>query len=549
MRAVPFRIAFVAGLDEGGRSGFASRDRTSPLDLRREARAGDVSPRDRDRAAFLDVLLCTRDAFYLSYVAVEPNSGQALGPSSIVLELADALAPYLGAASSRDALLSITRRFPLHRFGSSPGATSPGATSMIDSPGVHRERWACRVRDELRAHLRATGHPIPDEDGQLALLGHASQHTLREELAVGGGSGGKDVVATRTSRSLSIANLRGFLEYPIQAWAQAALGLDELPDDDPAEQSDEPFHLAKKDRAGILREAFATHLRDSERPLEHCYDDTVADLQLRGQFPVGVFADAARALDLGVLQRWREGLGQISLAHVARFGFGRAWSPGAELRPALAIDLPGGRSVRLVGQTELLIAGPDRFLSVVPMLRELERRTAYHLRGAFDHVVLAAAGIANGGHAHQLIDPEGRCSRIQHAAWSERDARTYLAGLATELLDHSHGYLLPFETLAKALGGKPNTRTYGDPTHGLGYGPVERRDGLAMPVDVMAIAQRRLRPLVERMFGDHSFEISRSSPPTTRPPPPPPPFSTGAPTVPPSPGARPMLTVIKGGRP
>ena len=45
--------------------------------------------------------LTASSAWFLSYVAIEPNSGQPLGPSSIVLELADALAPYLGAPSSR----------------------------------------------------------------------------------------------------------------------------------------------------------------------------------------------------------------------------------------------------------------------------------------------------------------------------------------------------------------------------------------------------------------------------------------------------------------
>ncbi|HEX4421271.1 MAG TPA: exodeoxyribonuclease V subunit gamma, partial [Kofleriaceae bacterium] len=126
MRGVPFRVAFVAGLDEGA---FPASDHTSPLDLRREPRAGDVPPRDRDRAAFLDVLLGTRDALYLSYVATEEKSGQPLAPSSIVLELADALAPYLGARSSREALAAMTVRHPLHRHGRATGGLAGGASS------------------------------------------------------------------------------------------------------------------------------------------------------------------------------------------------------------------------------------------------------------------------------------------------------------------------------------------------------------------------------------------------------------------------------------
>ncbi|CAN5895737.1 hypothetical protein BH11MYX3_BH11MYX3_16600 [soil metagenome] len=72
MHALPFEIGFVAGLDEGA---FPAGDQPSPLDLRRETRPGDVTPRDRDRASFLEVLLGARRGLYLSYVAVEAKSG------------------------------------------------------------------------------------------------------------------------------------------------------------------------------------------------------------------------------------------------------------------------------------------------------------------------------------------------------------------------------------------------------------------------------------------------------------------------------------------
>jgi hypothetical protein len=77
----------------------------------------------------------------------------------------------------------------------------------------------------------------------------------------------------------------------------------------------------------------------------------------------------------------------------------------------------------------------------------------------------------------------------------------------TELVDAPHGYLLPFEALARALaGGKPPSY-YGDPTGGLGYGPIDRGDGLDHPGDAVGLARRRLLPLVERMHGDHGFEV------------------------------------------
>jgi len=510
MRAVPFRVAFVAGLDEGV---FPAGEQASPLDLRREPRPGDVSPRDRDRSAFLDVLLCARDALYLSYVAVEPKSGQPLGPSSVVLELADALAPYLGAPSSREALESITVRYPLHRFGAGAGAGAEAATV----PAVARERWGIAVRDALHAHLRAAGHPIPDEDGQLALLAHPSQAALRAELAIEEVPPDPAAPPEPAARPLTISNLRAFLEHPVQAWAQAVLGLDELPDEVAVEHSDEPFHLTRAQRAQVLREVFAAHLREPGRPLDERYDAYVAELALRGQYPVGVFAEAARTLDLRLLELWRAALGPVTVGAAVRLGFGRAWSPGAELRPALVLELSGGRTIRLVGQTELMLRG-DVLTSVVPLLRRAESRSPYHLRGALDHLVLAAAGLAPAGHAHVLLDGEGAARRVEHRPWAPEEARAYLASLAGELLERAHGYLLPFEALAKALaGGKPPAR-YGDPTGGLGYGPIDRRDGLEPPADAAELARRRLLPLVERMLGDHGFEdAARSRSSGTRP--------------------------------
>ncbi|MBL9017505.1 MAG: exodeoxyribonuclease V subunit gamma [Myxococcales bacterium] len=496
MHALPFQVGFVAGLDEGA---FPAGEQPSPLDLRREARPGDVSPRDRDRASFLEVLLGARRALYLSYVAVEAKSGQALGPSSVVLELADALAPYLGAPSSREALERIKRREPLHRFG----GDTPGVV-----PAIARERWACGIRDHVRGHLRANNHNIPDENGLYALLSHASQTPLRAALGIVEPPAQTAIVAT--SRGLSISNLRTFLEYPVQAWAQAVLGLDELPDDDLTEHSDEPFHLDRPSRATLLRNVFAAHLADPRTPFAALYDRAVADEQLKGQFPVGVFAEAARAVDLAALDMWRHRLGPILEGSVVRYGFGRAYSAGAELMPPLAIQLLDGRTVRLAGQTELLIKRGDRHTSVVVLLGEAEEKSRYHLRGAFDHVVLAAAGLAPQGHQHVLLDPKGNALHVDHTPWTREGAQAHLATLINELLDVPHGYLLPFDALVRAhAGGRASFR---DDERAIGFGPIDRADGLHAPDDPKAIAKRRFAPFVDRMRGDHGFREKEAKP-------------------------------------
>lgn len=488
MRAIPARVVFVVGLAEGA---FPAGDQPSSLDIR-EPKPGDISPRDRDRHAFLEIVLGARDALYLSYVAAEPKSGQVLGPSSVVLELADALAPYVGAPSSREALELVTQRQPLHRWMQvETDATLP--------PGVARERWAVRVRDAMRSHLRGHGWAIPDEDGVHALLD--ARPELRAALGLLDAPPAPPAV---TARPIALTTLRGFLESPVQAWAQAVLGLDELPDDEAIEHSDEPFDVDAKARALVLREVLASHLREPDRDLAAIYDGVVADLELRGQFPVGVFGSAARGKDLDTLRAWREELGPIEVGAATRLAFGRSTSKIADLRAALPLDLGGGRSVRLVGQTELLLAQGESYLSVVPLVGTATKKGHQHLRGAFDHLVLAASGLATRGHAHVLLDRDGNALRVEHAPWRSEDARAFLAALVCELLDQPHGYALPFDQLVRALERKA-VAVDRDPKKSLKFGPVQRVDGLALPVDPVALAERRLRPLIERMTGDHSI--------------------------------------------
>jgi exodeoxyribonuclease V gamma subunit len=495
-RAVPFRVACVVGLDEGA---FPARDQPSPLDLRHDsgARPGDVSPRDRDRHAFFEVLLGTRDALHLSYVGVEPKSGQTLGPSSVVLELADALAPYIGAASSREALEAITTRHPLHRFGE----RATGASEI--PPAITRERWAVRVRDALRGHLRHHGHAVPDEDGMLALLRHeAIAPELRAALGIVDAL--PEPAAVARSRPLSLANLRAFLEWPVQAWAQAVLGLDELPDEAVVDHSDEPFEIDPPIRAVLLRDALVAQLHDPRSDAGTRYDAIVGDLELRGQFPVGVFGEVARDRDLRTLEQWRAELGPIAVGSATRFAFGRSTAKVAVLRPAIDLELAPGRSVRLVGQTELVLAAGGSYTSVIPIVGTASLDSRYHLRGAFDALVLAAAGISSTAHAHVLLDKDGTVRRVSHDPWSQADARAFLAELARELLDQPHGYLLPLKALSRALSGKPASSSWRE-TDILGYGPIERMDGLAEPADAAAIAKRRLAPIVARMHGEHSL--------------------------------------------
>jgi hypothetical protein len=147
----------------------------------------------------------------------------------------------------------------------------------------------------------------------------------------------------------------------------------------------------------------------------------------------------------------------------------------------------------------------SRYRSIIPLTGKAAKDSRYHLRGALDHLVLAAAGLAQHGHTHILVDKEGSTREVHHEPWSQADAQAFLAGLIAELLDEPHGYLLPLAHLSNALAGKKPSRQYGDAMPVLGYGPIDRLDGLAPPPDPGAIARRRLEPIVARMKGDHSL--------------------------------------------
>ncbi|MGC4116273.1 MAG: exodeoxyribonuclease V subunit gamma [Myxococcales bacterium] len=110
MRALPFKVIFVAGLDEGR---FPAAERRSELDLRAaRPRAGDVSPREQDQYMFLETLLCARQRVVLSYAARSELTGDPLQPSPVVVELLRMLERgYLPGAGK-----VLTSKVPLRRF-------------------------------------------------------------------------------------------------------------------------------------------------------------------------------------------------------------------------------------------------------------------------------------------------------------------------------------------------------------------------------------------------------------------------------------------------
>jgi exodeoxyribonuclease V gamma subunit len=514
MRPLPFRHVFVLGLAEGA---FPATDPPSPLDLRDPPRPGEVSARDRDRVAFLDAVLAARDRLVLSYVALDAKSGEPIAPSPVVLELADALAPYLGAATGDAALAAITARHPLHRWDAAYDA-DPSLTPS-PAPARAREQRAVALREAITGHLRAQGASQPDAGRLRELLAAAPALAgVARELRVGDDTPPPVAEPSDAPVRITLPTVRKFLEAPVQAWAAAVLRLGELPDEELIDKSDEPFGHDNAGRAEVLRETLALVLGigGAPMPIAEAHAAALDRRVKRGAAPVGVFGEVAGAADRMLVEAWRAALDPVigsggavaGGAGARRVAFGRSQTGDALLVPPIAIDvdLAGRpRRIELVGQTEILLDGEVATSVVVCVSKKASRR--HSLRGAVDHLALAAAAGADLAHRTVCLDGSGDVHVIEHLPWAPAAARAFLADLVGELLARPHGYLLDLDEADQALAGKEvKVREARDENPGsLGYGPIRRIERLALPADPLGIARRRLWPLVERMRGDHGF--------------------------------------------
>jgi exodeoxyribonuclease V gamma subunit len=496
MRPLPAAVTFVVGVGEGA---FPAGDVPSPLDLRIARRRGDVSPRDRDRYAFLEAVLAARRVT-VSYVARDERTGDPRAPSSVIHELAEMLAPYLGEPDAAAALRALTVSHPLRRWDDAYTAADrdPRLTPSA-APAAARERHAVAVRSSLDDHLRALGRAAPDAARLRELLAAPALVPLRTALRL-------DLVDRITPPPdddapvvLSLATLRRFLEAPVQAWAQVVLRLDALDlDDDGAAREDEPFDVAPRDRTAILREAFALVL-GAEVPCDDAYRRVLRRRELAGHAPRGPFGEAAARRDLARLASWHQALWRRGAlgGPWTRLAFGRAGVRGAELLPAVALDVAvrgRTRRVEIVGTTDL-IGGAARERTLVLVHKDIADE--HRLRHALDHLLLAAADVATGAREGLVLGEAPDVRRL--APWRPDEARAHLAILAADLLGGPHAYVLPYATARSALAGPPRRPRRDGVIPELGWGPLERATGLDVPADAAAIARRRLAPILDRI--------------------------------------------------
>jgi len=116
MRAVPFRVVCLLGMNDGDFPRRAQQADFDLLALPGMARPGDRSRRDDDRYLMLEALLAARDKFYVSWVGRNVRDNSEQPPSVLVAQLRDYLMagwamPDLGQLTTEHALQPFSRRY------------------------------------------------------------------------------------------------------------------------------------------------------------------------------------------------------------------------------------------------------------------------------------------------------------------------------------------------------------------------------------------------------------------------------------------------------
>ncbi len=303
MRALPFRVIFLCGLGEGR---FPVRADLDPLDLSAaEPRPGDVSPRDRDKYLFLETLACARLRLYLSYVATDAQTGDALSLSPLASELIRYL--HRGRSGESEPAKYWVAEQPLRRFDKTyfDRSLPAGKPASVNFSTAAREEWLAL---KLRESLAGEGQKLPE-------IQRESLRQLNSEpgSALGLCSLDPSNSSDRRQRrvSISLSDIRRFLECPLQGWARVMLRLREDEDEDESQRLDEHFVTGRLGEIGLLRAVFLDALEnncegsppDTFKPY---YDKHARLLARRGLLPVGLFREVEERRHLDSLAGWHQ---------------------------------------------------------------------------------------------------------------------------------------------------------------------------------------------------------------------------------------------------
>lgn len=519
LRSIPFRVTFILGL---GEADFPVRAHRDPLDLRQaQRRAGDVSPAERDRYMFLETLLAARDRIFLSYVARDAQTGEALEPAAVIRDLQFILRGMIGDAAV--ARLAIAHPVTAHdrRYFADLSRAGDNRDDRLETFDRNARRGArmAAIRDDLDSRCDLS-HEMAAGDSLIERLGDATRAKITPLLRIV--TPPPMVAINDVSRvRLSIAALRHYLECPLQGAARHALAMRDDDDGDDMEADEEPIARSRLHEAILLRDTL-WQARGRPAALQDCYDDVCRTRVLAGLLPVGPFAVADRTADLDHLKNvigQARNLGVANLDRWERIAIGGV-EEFTEVERSLDPIILGVDFVRADGRRVSSIELRGRIGPVSPKMDhsfKLIARDAVmvadFLEGGLSAIVLAAAGAKMPSEFIAMVlggDGKKRTHNTRTIPIPTRAAaRAYLTQLAIDLLSAGNDYFLPIEAVAAVLPHRHENRMAissairavsekKPPACKSDYGPVRYAREFRAPIDEIkdALIERRFGPLM-----------------------------------------------------
>jgi len=154
LRAIPFDILFIAGLNE---KEFPSFEKPLNFDLRQyQDQLGireeiDLSRRATDETAFIEAILSTRNKLILSYQGTNPVSGEKLPPSPLIEDLLGQLGENAGTCVTEEALLSYDPRYFIKNgccFSCDTEAFKAAGFLLAEKPAAEKKILNVNIQEE-----------------------------------------------------------------------------------------------------------------------------------------------------------------------------------------------------------------------------------------------------------------------------------------------------------------------------------------------------------------------------------------------------------------
>ena len=304
LRNIPYRMVCILGLNDGA---FPGQSPATEFDLMaQQPRPGDRQRRLEERNAFLDLLLCARDAVYLSYVGRSVRDNSVMPPSVLVAELLEYVLPVI-AESPDNGLAAARQRLvvehPLQPFSEVAFRND----SDLRLRSFHAE-YALALENNRRAARDTAASDTSDTSDRVNDAANFENQTDNEdedtEFASRPVPGpvffNADLpIPDAAWRTVSIEQLLRFLTHPARYLLERRLGL-ELPRSVTELEDDEPLLPENRHRRWLaerlLPRLLSHHAPNSSDALEEARALALAGTEL----PSGALGEAF--LDRELLQ-------------------------------------------------------------------------------------------------------------------------------------------------------------------------------------------------------------------------------------------------------